>query len=90
MHRRAQAIGEEARAKGINTQFGPGVNLMRTPQAGRAFECTFFYQSDPDSQTTDQTRTWQVWQLVSMSLGMSSICQSYVNQYSHTVCKVKA
>ena len=40
MYRRAQAIGEEARAKGINTQFGPGLNLMRTPQAGRAFECT--------------------------------------------------
>lgn len=40
MYRRAKAIGEEARGKGINTQFGPGVNLMRTPQAGRAFECT--------------------------------------------------
>lgn len=39
MYRRAKAIGEEARGKGIHTQFGPGVNLMRTPQAGRAFEC---------------------------------------------------
>lgn len=39
MYRRAKAIGEEARDKGINTQFGPGLNLMRTPQAGRAFEC---------------------------------------------------
>jgi beta-glucosidase-like glycosyl hydrolase len=44
MYRRAQAIGEEARAKGINTQFGPGLNLMRTPQAGRAFECTYHRQ----------------------------------------------
>jgi len=41
MYRRAKAIGEEARAKGIHVQFGPGVNLMRTPQAGRAFECEF-------------------------------------------------
>lgn len=39
MYRRAQAIGNEARGKGIHVQFGPGVNLMRTPQAGRGFEC---------------------------------------------------
>jgi beta-glucosidase-like glycosyl hydrolase len=39
LYRRAVAIGEEARGKGINTQFGPGVNLLRVPEAGRAFEC---------------------------------------------------
>ncbi|OCF31065.1 avenacinase [Kwoniella heveanensis BCC8398] len=38
LYRRAVAIGQEARAKGINVQFGPGVNLMRTPNAGRGFE----------------------------------------------------
>jgi len=44
MYRRAVAIGEEARGKGINTQFGPGVNLMRTPGSGREFE---YYGADP-------------------------------------------
>lgn len=39
MYRRAEAIGQEARGKGIHVMFGPGVNLMRSPQAGRAFEC---------------------------------------------------
>lgn len=43
-YKRAKAIGEEARVKGITTQFGPGVNLHRTPQAGRGFECEPSYQ----------------------------------------------
>nr|XP_019049530.1 avenacinase [Kwoniella bestiolae CBS 10118]OCF28460.1 avenacinase [Kwoniella bestiolae CBS 10118] len=38
MYRRAVAIGQEARAKGINVQFGPGVNILRSPGAGRAFK----------------------------------------------------
>lgn len=41
MRRRAVAIGAEARAKGINTQFGPGVNLLRIPEGGRGFECEY-------------------------------------------------
>lgn len=45
-YRRAKAIGQEAKIKGITTQFGPGVNLMRTPQAGRAFECESLYAPD--------------------------------------------
>ncbi|WWD19902.1 hypothetical protein CI109_104371 [Kwoniella shandongensis] len=44
LYRRAAAIGEEARGKGINVQFGPGVNLMRVPEAGRGFE---YYGADP-------------------------------------------
>jgi beta-glucosidase-like glycosyl hydrolase len=55
MYRRAKAIGEEARGKGINTQFGPGVNLMRTPQAGRAFECKPDYSlKDKDTEGSRQ------------------------------------
>nr|XP_018261855.1 avenacinase [Kwoniella dejecticola CBS 10117]OBR84013.1 avenacinase [Kwoniella dejecticola CBS 10117] len=38
LYRRAVAIGQEARSKGINVQFGPGLNLMRIPNAGREFE----------------------------------------------------
>ncbi|OWZ53156.1 avenacinase [Cryptococcus neoformans c45] len=38
VYRRASAIGAEARAKGINVQFGPGLNLLRSPQGGRGFE----------------------------------------------------
>ena len=38
MYRRAKAIGCEARAKGVTTQFGPGLNMARTAQGGRAFE----------------------------------------------------
>lgn len=72
MYRRAQAIGEEARGKGINTQFGPGVNLMRTPQAGRAFECKWYVREDLRAdlmQTTVPTPTLPVSPLNNMSWG---------------------
>jgi beta-glucosidase-like glycosyl hydrolase len=42
MHRRAIAIGKEARGKGINVQFGPGVILIRLPEDGRVIECRSF------------------------------------------------
>ena len=38
MYRRAKAIGYEALIEGVTTQFGPGVDMARNPQGGRAFE----------------------------------------------------
>lgn len=39
-----QALGREARARGIHMQLGPGVNIARTPLSGRNFE---YYGEDP-------------------------------------------
>nr|CAE01320.1 beta glucosidase precursor [Uromyces viciae-fabae] len=44
MFKRAQAMAEEFRGKGANVVLAPMTNLMRTPQAGRAWEG---YGSDP-------------------------------------------
>ena len=33
------ALGREARAKGVDVLLGPTVNIVRTPLAGRGFEC---------------------------------------------------
>src|SRR5437660_8537851 len=35
----ARALGREARAKGVDVILGPTVNIIRTPLAGRGFEC---------------------------------------------------
>ena len=40
----ARALGREARAKGVDVILGPTVNIIRTPLAGRGFEC---YSEDP-------------------------------------------
>src|SRR3984893_18230112 len=33
------ALGQEARAKGVDVLLGPTVNIVRTPLSGRGFEC---------------------------------------------------
>lgn len=38
------AIGQEARAKNRQVIYGPDVNIQRSPQSGRSFEC---YSEDP-------------------------------------------
>lgn len=59
MYRRAAAIGAEARGKGINTQFGPGVNLLRLPEGGRGFECEWHLcWGFSDKETSVRTHTW--------------------------------
>jgi beta-glucosidase len=40
----ARALGREARAKGVDVLLGPTVNIVRTPLAGRGFEC---FSEDP-------------------------------------------
>jgi beta-glucosidase len=40
----AQALGREARSKGIGVLLGPTINMMRTPLGGRGFEC---FAEDP-------------------------------------------
>ena len=39
-----QAVGREARSKGIDVILGPTVNIVRTPLSGRGFEC---FSEDP-------------------------------------------
>ncbi|KAK0537494.1 hypothetical protein OC835_001733 [Tilletia horrida] len=38
MYQRGKAMGEEFRTKGANIQLGPGLNALRAPAGGRAFE----------------------------------------------------
>ena len=40
----ATALGQEARAKGVDVLLGPTVNIVRTPLSGRGFEC---FSEDP-------------------------------------------
>ena len=42
--RMGQALGEEARAQGVNVLLGPGLNVKRSPLCGRNFE---YYAEDP-------------------------------------------
>lgn len=39
-----QALGEQARERGVNVLLGPTINLQRAPQAGRHFE---YFSEDP-------------------------------------------
>jgi beta-glucosidase len=41
----AAALGAEARGKGVDILLAPTINLMRTPLAGRGFEC---FSEDPE------------------------------------------
>jgi beta-glucosidase len=41
----AAALGTEARSKGVDILLAPTINLMRTPLAGRGFEC---FSEDPE------------------------------------------
>jgi beta-glucosidase len=41
----AAALGAEARSKGVDILLAPTINLMRTPLAGRGFEC---FSEDPE------------------------------------------
>lgn len=43
-YRLGAALGIEARALGVNILLGPGINIRRTPLAGRAFE---YFSEDP-------------------------------------------
>ena len=38
MNKRAVAMGAEFRGKGVNVALGPMMNMMRAPEAGRAWE----------------------------------------------------
>ncbi len=42
--REGQSLGSDARARAVNIILGPGINIMRAPQAGRNFE---FLGEDP-------------------------------------------
>lgn len=42
--REGKSLGSDARARGVNIILGPGMNIMRAPQAGRNFE---FLGEDP-------------------------------------------
>jgi len=42
--RLGRAIGEEARAMGVNVVLGPGLNIKRSPLCGRSFE---YFSEDP-------------------------------------------
>ncbi|WWC88926.1 uncharacterized protein L201_003841 [Kwoniella dendrophila CBS 6074] len=77
LYRRAVAIGEEARAKGINVQFGPGVNILRTPGAGRAFE----YQG-ADPYLSGQTAAEHVKGV--QSQGVMSMMRHYIGNEQET------
>ncbi len=44
MARLSRALGEETRAKGVDVLLAPTMNIIRTPLAGRGFEC---YSEDP-------------------------------------------
>ena len=44
VRRVARAIGEEARAEGVQVVLGPGVNMKRSPLCGRNFE---YFSEDP-------------------------------------------
>jgi beta-glucosidase len=44
LHRVGAALGAEARDKDVDVLLGPTVNIVRTPLAGRTFEC---YSEDP-------------------------------------------
>lgn len=39
-----EALGQEARALGVNVLLGPGINMKRSPRCGRNFE---YYSEDP-------------------------------------------
>jgi beta-glucosidase len=43
-HRLGEGLGKDARARGVNFLLGPGVNIARTPIAGRNFE---YLSEDP-------------------------------------------
>ncbi|MEJ5199962.1 MAG: glycoside hydrolase family 3 N-terminal domain-containing protein, partial [Anaerolineae bacterium] len=44
VRRVGEALGEEARALGVNVLLGPGINMKRDPRCGRNFE---YYSEDP-------------------------------------------
>ncbi|TMV81298.1 glycoside hydrolase family 3 protein, partial [Thioclava sp. BHET1] len=44
MHELGMLLGRECRAMGVDLLLGPGINIRRTPLAGRAYE---YYSEDP-------------------------------------------
>jgi len=68
--REGQSLGSDARARGVNIILGPGINIMRAPQAGRNFE---FLGEDPylTSEIADP------WIIGLQSMGVAACAKHY-------------
>jgi len=78
------AVGEEARAKGMDVLLAPGCNLVRVPQCGRTFE---YYGEDPHHSASITAATVRGIQ----SAGVAATPKHYVaNNQEHQRMNVSA